>query len=592
MNTQTAQLLERIWQERINQKIDPSLVLFEELKAQVGLKPSQQIHCLVDFTSIDSPLLCELLSLESSLSRAQRKPEISKQDLIIVDQVIPYAVQIASFALQFERAVSAFSSNDWSRAVEFFQRAKVLARNPFEQSACLANLIFCLENLEIPFRQNLDELNRLTQTMEGTLIDGIRSQMQCLDLREQWRDLDLSFLQSLEGSSEGISQSTYFRAYLARIPYFSSLVPHFSIEDFVQRPGHLFNKEFRLRTLTYQVQDQDAGLGRIGDFIERLYLGTWAWMTEPTDHRLHFLISALRHFPWNQMESFSQLSIDDQSLLILSMGWLSLFDSQLETFVAQFSGKLRFTERNRALIAERTAQKNLVTPSLLADSSLEMQILRRIAFKKDRIESQIIARSDLIVIDYSKNQIHIREKQRIQSKAITLSLKHLKLSKTVTVEKFFSSINGNIEFDQFLHQPQISNLIYKINQLVGPELRVRQKDGMISLNGSDQFLSLINFDQRVEMLATKKEWQQCLREFKNMSETKQESKGLAIKRSLMTVAAQQSKFSRTDIQRLLQVSKSEGHRLICLWLERKWIAKKGFGKRTQYVVQLQTEKTA
>ncbi len=123
-------------------------------------------------------------------------------------------------------------------------------------------------------------------------------------------------------------------------------------------------------------------------------------------------------------------------------------------------------------------------------------------------------------------------------------------------------------------------------------MRVRQKDGMIHLLGSEQFLSLINFDNRVEMLAQRWEWQQTLQVFKNIANTKQETKGIAIKRFLMIVTAQMNQFSRSDVQRILKVSKSESHRLISHWLDRSWISKKGFGKRTQYLVCLNTEKIA
>ncbi len=585
-------LLERIWQERINQKIDASLVLFEILKKKMGFSLSQILSEAPALHQMSPTLACELLALESSLSRAQRMPELSRRALAWVDQAVPYQIQITSFALQFERAVTAFAVSDWARALEFFQRANILVRNDMEKCACLANLILCLENLEIPFQQTLNELNALLLTMTGTLADGIRSQIECLHLREQWRQMDFSFLRNLQMKDAQISQSTYFRVYLAQNPYLAVRAPRFSVEEFVKQPGHLFNKDFRLRTLTLQALDQDVSLGRISDFIERLYLGTWKWMSEPTESRLQFLISAFKHFPWVQLETINQLSVEDQSLLLLSLGWLSLFDVQIEALALRLNSKLRMTERNQTLIAERSAQLELAgRPGANLATLLKQEILKRVRYKADRIENEHIAPTDLITVDYAKNQIQVKGRTRMQSRAITLALKNLKLAKTLSLERFFASLNSHIEFDQYIHQAQVSNLIYKINQLIGPELRVRQKEGMVILTGNEQCLSLINFDHRFEMLATESEWQRSLRNFRNIFEAIQEAKGFSIKRSFITVSSQMRLFSRNDVQFLLKISKSESHRMIALWLNRRWIEKTGHGKRTQYRVKMQTEKT-
>lgn len=589
--------IQMIWQERINQKIDSSFILFDQLKVSLDLPIHVSLSEVVGLNELlsdfESSLVCDLLALESSLARAQKRPELSVKALAYVDQISSYEAQIFSFVLQFEKAVSAFSKNDWLRAAEFFQRALGLTKTNVEKTACLVNLIFCLENLEIPFERSLAELTPMLDTLQGSLADGIRPQLECLNLRQAWRRNDFTFLADLELGNQKITQSTYFRAYLAQIPYLQNRAPNFSIENFVKQPGHLFNKDFRLHTLTLQFPEQDIQLGRVTDFIERLYLGVWQWMCSPDQQGLTFLIQSVQHFPWAQLDSVGHLSIEDQSFLFLSLGWLGAFDPRLASFTEKLSAKLRFSESNQTLLAERAALFVITKKNVLAEvNSLTAHILNLIAYQKDRIETQIIAASDLITIDYSNHQVQGKDGQKVRSRALTLALKNLKLNRSVTVENFYASINDHIEFDQFIHQPQVSNLIYKINQLIKPELNVSQKDGLVSLVGDPQILSLIHFDRRHEMLLSLREWQSCIQKFKNQFEVKQESKGFNLKKMFMLVAASGASFNRLDVQRITELSKSECHRVLAQWKSRGWILQKGFGKKTVYKVKTNTEKIA
>jgi hypothetical protein len=587
----TAELLRQIWQQRVNQNIDSSLILFDQIKEELSLPFDQTIAEASEHVTLDLELLCDLLALENSLSRALRKPQQSQDILEMIDKKIPYRIQIQSFYLQFEKAVTAFTQSDWSKAVDHFQKAKSLAKTEIEKGACLANLILCFETLEIPLNQHLGELKEILKSLEGILAEGIRSQMLCLELRESWRRSDYEFLKSFDSEKENISQASYFKAFLAKTPYLSDMNTAFSVEKFVLQPGHLFNKEFRLRTLTAQFLDQDVSLGRLTDFVERLYLGTWQWLVEPSAHRLQFLVKSIALFPWDKLASLQNLSIEDQSLLILSFGWLQLFDHRMTGLNSQLTGKLRFTEVNKTLIAERNAQI-LVHAGVNPVTNMESKIAKIIQYRKSRLENKAANATDTIVVDFSNHQIFKNGQCLVQSKAIALALKQLKFKKALPLESFFSGIMGNIDFDHFLHQPQISNLIYKINLLTTPHFRLRQKDGMVSLVGNEEILSLVNFDIRHEILANSRQWQSCCQQFKNYFEIKNDPGTLNMKRIFSIVTVSQTSFSRQDIQRIANISKSESHRLITEWKNRGWIRQVGFGKKTIYLSQNEKDKSA
>ena len=579
------QLIQKIWEERVNQNIDSSFVLFGELKKYFHLK-NNQTFLEVPIEGLDAQninLICECLALESSLARAKRNKILSAESLLHIEREIPIETSLNSFIYQFEKAISFFSENEWIESVHHFIKAKNLASNSLQKATCLINLILCSENLDITYSQAHEELFALMGQLDSQIRKGIESQIHSLQLRNKWRNGLLVKQDFTENNLSEINQSSYFLNYIGQIPYLFDAEASSRLEIFVKKPGHLFNKDFRIRTLCYQWSDTDLSSGRLTDHIERIYLWTWKWIENPLKFNIEPLIKAIKSFPWSELGHIDKLSLDNQSQFVLALGWLSYFDNSLSSLHQNFEKKIKFSVNHKYLMAEKNVQIHLLQ-KIVTDKSqcpIKDAILKIFGKFGIQVIDPVIA-SKLTIVDLSKFTISLKNDRIIHSKSLALAASLLIEHENIAVDLFFNKTLSHIEYDQFLNAHQISNIIYKLNKIMNPALHVRQKDGLIFATGDKCSLKLKYADQHTQILKSSEEWVKIIQNLRKEFSLIVENKSKNRNRRFLAISIKFLEFKRFNVQKELNISKTEANRLIQFWIRDELIHKKGFGKNTIY----------
>lgn len=586
------QKVQKIWEERINQKIDSSLILFAELKNQFSLKNTDTFSEMQNLSQHDLTQICECLALESSIARAQRNNQLSQKALQKIETEISFSISLKSFNFQFEKAISSFTKSDWIEAVHYFLKSKNLAFNDLQKATCLINLILCSEYLDISHDQSKEELTVLLQNLNSEIRKGIESQIQALSLREKFRKNlitaeDLSLVETSD-----INQSSYFLTYIHQIPYISQTDSAKQLEAFTLKQGHLFNKDFRMRTLTYQWAESDSNSGRLIDHIERIYLWTWKWMHNPQKNNIALLIKSIKHFPWSELNHIDKLSPDNQSMFLLALGWLNYFDHSMESLHDSISKKIKFAINNKVLSSERHLQLQLLNKKteLSLENVYEKTIFAIISQFKEQADPNT-NNSTSVSVDLSQHIIKA-DGRSLHSKSLSTALSLVFENENIEIDQFFNKTLSSIEYDHFLNAHQISNIIYKLNKILNSKLTIKQKNGLIYSVGNKDCIKLFYADFRTQQLASHSEWaflvQNLRKQFSLISENKNQSRT----KKILTMQEKFSQFNRQDLQKELNLSKTEAVRLLQNWINNGVIQKKGFSKKVTYHFASQAARTA
>ena len=585
-----AELIKKIWEERVNQKIDPSLILFGELKAAFGLKNSQSFLEAASFSPISPEIYCDCLALESSLARARRNKNLSRECLLFIEKEMPHAIIFSSFIYQFEKAISNFAESEWVESVHHFLKAKKLAADPLQKATCLINLVLCSENLDLLYGPSLEELMTVLGELDSGIRKGIENQLHSLELRDKWRTAALNQQDFSNVLDQEINQSTYFLTYLDQIPYLAGAGAESRLENFVKKPGHLFNKDFRIRTLAYQWSENDLNSGRLTDHIERIYLWTWKWLDDPLKFPASFLAKSIQSFPWNELDHIDKLSLDNQSQFLLAIGWLALFDSSLEAIHTNFAKKIKFSVNHRYLMSEQNVQMALRTKQEFKTSEIEKSILK--IFSGASVSNETTA-EQLTTIDLSNFTLNLKAPTRVvHSKSLSLAACLLLENENVAVDQLFNKALSGLEYDPFLNSHQISNLIYKLNKVLGPALLIRQKDGLIFATGDKSSVAVKYADKRTQILKMNDLWTKLVQKLRTEFAVINENKSKHRRKKYVIMLARNAPFSRLEMQKELSLSKTCANRLLQVWLTEKQVFKKGFGKNTVYYFKNITKKVS
>lgn len=577
-------LVEKIWHDRLNQQIEAAQINFDQLKADFQFKYNEPFCYQVLDVSMEDR--CEILAIESSFARAQRDPALSRACLLRVEAEIPTEVRIKSFLYQFEKGLALFVDGHWIPASSYFLKASQLSPHEPGKAACLLNLIFCYENLGIGFGESLRELDAALSEVSPTDLLGIRSQVHALKLRILWREGKLLESDFLKFEYSEITQANYFLLFLKQIPYLTDPSTDSQIETFSKKPGHLFNKDFRLRTLSYHHAKDDHEIGRLSDFIERIYLWCWKWMADPLRFNFDLIVQTMSEFPWDELKRQESLSLEDQSLLILSLGWISKFDPSCRPVFELAAKRLKFATTNQNLVIEKRIQERALANLGFDDLNLSSKAVAKLenifSKLKDSSQKDILHLPDVITVDWTTQTIRSANGKRTHSRILCAALKILSEFKKVPIQEFFLHCIGLEEYDSYLHSAQISNILFKLNNILKGKFVVRQKDGFVFSEGVPDGLQFFYGDPRSEILLQNKDWPGVLNNLRNRFGFVRSDKKLSSKRSLLAITSQFQKFTRADVQMSLNLSKTNAHRILRSWLTSQLIERSGHGKRCCY----------
>lgn len=593
---QLSESLDRIWRARVNQKIELALVDVASIKTSLGLAPDELCSKSFELSQTLEPQIFLMLgSIEASLLRAQKRTVDSLDALSSLEKLSPKVEVLHSFHFHFERALSHFLVSDWSLAVEHFLRATALAKNDLQKAACLTNLILNYENLGLPYHRSLNEVRVVLASLDGTLRWGIESQLDALAIRQKFRTGE----EVAATTQTKLSQATYLTAYFNSLPYFkSALFDSGAIENLARLDGTLINRAYRVGTLAGHINADDSMTIRKGDQIERVYLWLWRWMTQPESFPVSKVIHVLSEINITSTKVRAQLTVDEQTFLANTLRWLAYFDRNTRPILDRIVQTLNISPENKTLASERVYQE-LLRAKVAGDSIRRVDLELEWQNQPERIrdsfarslpeltnaidlKSSVTAES-CVAVDRAAHTIQSIAVGSIRSESLTRVLVHLKNSPSTTPDAVMMVAFGIPEYDEFVHQPKISNLLSRLNQIFGiDDLKVSQRGSRVQLMGDSNRINVLRVDRRIESLVDDLQWRELVRQWSRSFGNAQQVLLSQQKNKASALTMMKLNFTREDIQRELKISKSKAQRMIADWIESGLVTRSGQGRNIWY----------
>ena len=425
---------------------------------------------------------------------------------------------------------------------------------------------------------------------------GVRAQLQAFALRGQWRRGEFHDFnpKEIELTTTALTQFEYLKLYLSELPYHQ--VSRTSVlQPLMNKPGQLFNQNFRFQTLLSD-RGMAAGVLRLGDWLERLYLWTWRWLDQPEKFPVALVTSTLNLISKDTLKTIHRAPADDQMLLHLSLGWLSLLDASAELdtksiFKSTFNA-LPGEESNtwrlekvtqhyvRSLLQHKYDQAETFREELAKSVSPLAKYFLQFAKRFDSRLSQFKNTETPLVINLSSYEITRQGQLTFQSATLCRALAALHEKEYLRLEDLCYSTFFLREYDAFLHGAKLSNLLARINKLLPADTRVLQRDGRAFMTGDKSQVQIQQACAHTKELAMDRDWPAFANQWNTIFQIKTENF------SLQQIFAQlqiQGEFNRSELQQRYNISKTQAQRIITQWLASTKIVKAGQGKSIKYL---------
>jgi len=594
-------LLQKAWQFRFLQKLEQCRGCAVELKFRAGWKNSSQLR------RIRSPKLnlaenIELVVLLASLARADQDLPLSEKLLNTARRWMEEGGLAPPFCLSFQSGLNYFQTGDFTSALDEFVSARRQANTLFERTCATANILFCLDNLGLPFESCVQELRvNLNQLRSEPAAEALETQFDCFLLRQAYR----------EGSFDGFcrlraigTQSHYLQIWVSELPY-TSLYRRYrdQISDLALSEHCLFHKSYRFRTLQGVIHPEDLTDFCLKEFADRLYLWTWRWLANPDEMPSAQIIRLLESA--NLELRFIHLSSESYQLIRNALGWLGLFHplqaQPLQAWIERLKpGRLtlyplyeferRLIHYCKAKCSGRTDQAKeskdeLLSHPLFRSSTTYWPILLKaicphpeLARVQSLIGTSMNAGKPLLV-NFQTSTLEIQSR-KIISETMCRALLLLREHPIVPADLFLDRCFGIGKYEPIVHNSKIYNLLARLRKVfVAGNLvfTLGMKESRVIAQGSWE---KIHFQGNPDSLSPaflfrRPSVDPPLETF-NFSASR--SRRLLLKNQL----AHREFFRRSDIQRLAKVSKSAAHRMIQRWMKEGWIRSQGRARNLRY----------
>lgn len=183
--------------------------------------------------------------------------------------------------------------------------------------------------------------------------------------------------------------------------------------------------------------------------------------------------------------------------------------------------------------------------------------------------------------------IYKKDGHRLSSPSLAKAFSVLETSRDLSIVDFYASVFEGQVYDSFLNSHQLSSLLYKMNQLVGINGFIKQRQGRIVCDNDDQKSRAIRIVYPIlqtQYLLNDLQWSKAI----DLTLTTTQATLTAGKKVSSNLSLEKIKASgllkirRRDIQDILKISKTESQRLLEKWMQLGKIKRSGFGKTTVY----------
>lgn len=618
--------LEAAWSARMEFRWDASLLLLKQLENASQISTAYQSpdaikHAIQHGASPKEA--AELFCLRASLDRALGEVESADLVLEILESQVRVGALAPFFSLAQEVGRVAFLKGEFTKALDAYLQAQVLATTDTQRLTAVGNILFCLEQLGISYQQKKIEVTELLEKLSKVKpFPRAAAQLHALDMRERFREGSIGSALALVASPERavFDQSAYYSLWIRMLPYHSSFSEQQQkmIEHFAGKTAEMHYRNYRMRTLQGRLHPEDKNVLKPSEWADRLYLWVWKWLANPKDFSAERIWELLADVDLHQLRH--RFTNEDRQITRNAILWLGLFDptsqQKVDKLVAVLEGgsqedhPIFYFEALaiRYLIAKRSHKHILrddylallkqhplwvhhelyFTKLILLDESQDVPpwLVTMIRNLKSMTESASCA-DGLLVIDLNTQIVSDkRTGMNTVSKPICAALDLARRLKSVSCEQLTLSCFG-IRYDSFLHDSKIHNLIARMKKLTANKLQFRLKQGYLLSEGdwtSIQFIESTTAIMQTEFGAT---WAAFLDS--SPLQAKNQSKNLTLtdlpKPKMDHVRADWipvSGISRQELEEKMARPRSTTNRIIQKLIDEGKLIRKGQSRGTRY----------
>lgn len=317
--------LETAWLYRTNQQLTECRQLFSEISSSLGLELrvlSERIF--VGLTPNETLLLCDFVLLAASLFRIDAKLEESEKLIQLVAKELSARSLPLPFQLYFQKGNNCFFVADYSKGLELFLMARGCAGSLMEKVITQGNIVYCLENLALPYENALAELNTLFVQAAPSDFPDLRRQYKAMQMRSRFHRGNFSAIFELP-STEDVSHPLHLRYWISELPYhrFFGAFSNLEKENYLLNNPSPYQKTYRLRTMEGIIHPSDQERFWESDFSDRLYLWVWRWLTGPEAFPIEKVMALLEDVSLKAISP--KLTTEDCQMVHNALLWIALF---------------------------------------------------------------------------------------------------------------------------------------------------------------------------------------------------------------------------------------------------------------------------
>lgn len=244
------------------------------------------------------------------------------------------------------------------------------------------------------------------------------------------------------------------------------------------------------------------------------------------------------------------------------LAWIGALDPQAAFFIRYRAGALG-APKPRSLYLKRPYPKRF-------QLNFE-RLMLQLEFQRGSLQR------GYAYVDPSTSRI-FRDGRWTFSPAIALGIERLHQGPPISAAELMRQTYG-VTYDGDIHQEKLFSLLARMRPLLGKEVKIFYRDGVIYNEGSWKHVRILTPPEWSRVLQDSVEWRSFL---ENLRPTRRSRRASVNSRLLFNQVSERGAFRRTELEALGSISRSSAHRLIQRWILKGLIRPKREGRIVVY----------
>lgn len=605
------------WELRLDQALESCREVSQQMGIELGIEArALSEKTFQNYSLEETPIVAEYVLLVASLYRADGQLEESRELIRLVEKVFNSRSLSKPLQLYLQKGNTCLMDGDFTEALDHFLRATKCNASVIERICAHGNLVYCLENLGLPYENAVKELQLLFAKVPPDKCPDLRAQFETMTMRSLFRNGQIKeiFEKSVDRQ---VSQKTHLRFWISELPYhaYYSTFSDADKETYLLQNPSFYKKAYRLRTFHGILHPADLEGFRGSDFCDRLYLWTWRWLVSPEEFSLDKVLWLLQKMSLQTLSP--KLTAEDYQLLHNAFMWISLFVPSEAGTLKKLAGSIFQKPRTEYPIFDFEAKtleyfhalqvgdkglrqlKALQKHSLWESSAIyfkqlalslfdeKVEVPQPVLLLSQRLKqicaTQKMTERHTVSVDLIHYRISWKSgKETVLSEPMAMALDLLSRKECVDYAEFVWVCFGFRRFDSFIHNAKIYNLLARIKNTLPSDLKLRTKNNKIYAIGSWNSVQFIRPIGGAAAIQRQTEWLQG-----SLKEAPPKSSNITQRLNPACYLAEtpgKSLLTRKELEALTGKSKSTASRLIAQWLGLGIVKKMGSAKNTKYLL--------